>query len=48
MHFTPYDAEVTIYTADGREVEQLGPSGIYFVNVRKGGQSLTKKLIKIE
>jgi hypothetical protein len=48
IHFTPYDAEVTIYTADGRAVEQLGPSGIYFVNVRKGGQSLTKKLIKIK
>ncbi|OGC43632.1 hypothetical protein A2Y85_04200 [candidate division WOR-3 bacterium RBG_13_43_14] len=46
--YSPSDAELRFYQADGRRVKELNARGIYFVRLKKDGQSITRKLIMIE
>ncbi len=46
--YKPADAELTIYQSDGRRVEEINTAGVYFVLLRKGTQSVTKKLVRID
>lgn len=48
ISYSPHDAELSFFTVDGRRIEKPINSGIYFVQLRKGNHSVTKKLIKVE
>ncbi|HIE05204.1 MAG TPA: exo-alpha-sialidase [bacterium (Candidatus Stahlbacteria)] len=48
IDYWPRDAQLEIYQQDGRRVKELGARGIYFLILRKDGQLLQKKLVKIE
>ena len=42
------NAELTIYQADGRRVQELSAQGVYFVVLRKENKSISKKLVIVE
>lgn len=46
--YKPADAELCIYQADGRRVDELAMQGVYFVVLRKDNESICKKLVKIQ
>jgi hypothetical protein len=45
--YSPADAELRIYRADGRKVEDISRPGVYFIVLKKGDDFLCKKLVKI-
>lgn len=48
IFYSPRNAELQFYQADGRRVKEINTRGVFFVRLEKDGQSLTKKLIMIK
>jgi len=48
IKFHPSDAELSIYQADGRKITRVINPGIYFVVLRKGSETISKKMIVID
>lgn len=45
--YSPADAYLSIYQADGRKVNEIGGAGVYFLTLEKDDQTITRKLVKI-
>lgn len=48
IRFSPSDAQLSIFTVDGRRINEPTTAGIYFIKLQKEGRSITKKLIKVK
>ncbi len=46
--YWPGDAKLSIYQADGRKIDKLGGTGVYFLILEKDNQTITRKLVKIK
>lgn len=48
ISYWPLDAKLSLYRIDGRKVAHVEAPGVYFVELSKGTQHITKKLIVVE